>query len=629
MKIKEKYRSFYYATMDEVPEPRIDPKKTALLLVDLQNEFVLRDFGEALQFKAAGEWDRWVPFHDRLDDIVIPNNKKLLDFFRRNRMTVTYGRIACLREDGEDRSPVQKSEGWNGMLLPVNSYAAQIIDPLKPQENEIVVNKTTDSVTTGTNYLTLLQFMGIETVVVTGIVTDQCVACTVRGLADAGYKVTCAVLVLPLCFIYAEMTSMMPYAGGQNIWVTNALGWNVGFGACWLVMLLYVMAMPTVAYGIASMVGYLVPIDALQTKIMAAVILVVWFFLSNKEMKLLARLQNILFWSTLAVSLAASLIFVFSGHWSFQTMEPIFPNGFSGYTAAVALLIMKFVGFDLIPQLSEEAKFPKKDLWKAFVGSLGCTVLIYGMAVVGVGGIVTTDRIINTDIVDPPGGRPDRHALAGRGHRGHGRPHLHHHPVLLLAERLPHPLRRGQAAPDDPPLCHAQPKRPASDRQHRGGHPVHLFHRLCPRRVGELHLCHLRPGGRLRLPAGGGVLPQAAQHPPRVAPSLPHQGGRPAGGPGRRLLRMGDLHLRHRHRLGSLGGPHHLRGAGRGPVGLRQSHAEAGPRQLGARGALPRHGGPAGGVTRGSVQAVAKGVSLLRQPQTGYAPEHSSGAYPV
>lgn len=191
MKIKEKYRSFYYETMDKVPEPKIDPKKTALLLVDLQNEFVLRDFGEALQFKAQGEWERWIPFHDRLDDIVIPNNKKLLDFFRKNKMTVTYGRIACLREDGEDRSPVQKSEGWNGMLLPVNSYAAQMIDELKPMENEIVVNKTTDSVTTGTNYLTLLQFMGIETVVVTGIVTDQCVACTVRGLADAGYKVIC------------------------------------------------------------------------------------------------------------------------------------------------------------------------------------------------------------------------------------------------------------------------------------------------------------------------------------------------------------------------------------------------------------------------------------------------------
>lgn len=191
MKVKDKYLNFYYETIGEVAEPKIDPKKTALLLVDLQNEFVLRDFGEALQFKEAGEWERWIPFHDRLDDIVIPNNQKLLKLFRDNDLIVSFGRIACLREDGVDRSPVQKSEGWNGMLLPVNSHAAQMIDELAPLPEEIVVNKTTDSVTTGTNYLTLLQFMGIETVIVTGIVTDQCVASTVRGLADAGFKVIC------------------------------------------------------------------------------------------------------------------------------------------------------------------------------------------------------------------------------------------------------------------------------------------------------------------------------------------------------------------------------------------------------------------------------------------------------
>lgn len=77
------------------------------------------------------------------------------------------------------------------MLVHIDSEGAQIVDELKPMKNEIVVNKTTDSVTTGTNYLQLLQFMGIETVVVTGIVTDQCVASTVRGLADAGLKVIC------------------------------------------------------------------------------------------------------------------------------------------------------------------------------------------------------------------------------------------------------------------------------------------------------------------------------------------------------------------------------------------------------------------------------------------------------
>lgn len=191
MKVKEKYLSFYYAKQPEVADPVIDPKKTALLLVDLQKEFVSREIGDAKKLKEMGDWDRWVPFYDRLDQIVVPNNKKLLDCFRKNGMTVSYGRIACLREDGEDRSPVQKSEGWNGMLVHIDSEGAQMVDELKPLKNEIVVNKTTDSVTTGTNYLQLLRFMGIETVVVTGIVTDQCVASTVRGLADEGLKVIC------------------------------------------------------------------------------------------------------------------------------------------------------------------------------------------------------------------------------------------------------------------------------------------------------------------------------------------------------------------------------------------------------------------------------------------------------
>ena len=191
MQKNRKHLSFYYETTENFPEPKVNPKKTALLIVDMQNEFVLRDFGEALEFKAMGEWERWIPFHDRLDDVVIPNTQKLLKFFRDNNLTVTFGRIACLREDGEDRSPVQKSEGWNNMLMPVNGFAAQMIDELAPMENEIIVNKTTDSVTTGTNYLTLLRFMGIETVVVTGTVTDQCVASTVRGLADEGLNVIC------------------------------------------------------------------------------------------------------------------------------------------------------------------------------------------------------------------------------------------------------------------------------------------------------------------------------------------------------------------------------------------------------------------------------------------------------
>ena len=148
-------------------------KKILFLIIDMQNEFVRRDMGEALQFKEMGEWERWIPFHDRLDNVTIPACKKMLDYFRANNMYVTYGRIACLLDNGEDRCAVQKSEGWNGMLLPVNSVNAAMIDELAPQDNEIVVNKTTDSVVTGTNYVRLMQNMGIETIVVCGIVTSS------------------------------------------------------------------------------------------------------------------------------------------------------------------------------------------------------------------------------------------------------------------------------------------------------------------------------------------------------------------------------------------------------------------------------------------------------------------------
>jgi len=186
---EKKYVSFYYATAKDLPQVNPDLSKTAMLVVDLQNHFVLKDYGEGKMFKEMGEWDRWEPYFDRIHDTVIPNNKKLIDYFRDNSMEVTYGRIACLKDNGEDRSPVQKTPGWNGMLIPVKSYGAQMVEPLTPLDDDIVVNKTTDSVLAGTNYSQLISNMGIETVIVTGIVTDQCVASTVRALADEGFKV--------------------------------------------------------------------------------------------------------------------------------------------------------------------------------------------------------------------------------------------------------------------------------------------------------------------------------------------------------------------------------------------------------------------------------------------------------
>ncbi|MFR5243299.1 MAG: cysteine hydrolase family protein [Clostridium sp.] len=191
MKTNEKFLSFYYRNMKEVPDIHLNLAKTALLIVDMQKHFISMDGYDAEQYRKAGEWDEWEWFYDHIQNVVIPNNKRLLDCCRKNGVEVTYGRIASLKKNGSDRSRVQSTVGWNDIYVYVDDEGAQMVDELTPLKDEIVVNKTTDSVSLGTNYTQILHNMGIDTVIVTGVVTDQCVASTIRVLADQGFRVIC------------------------------------------------------------------------------------------------------------------------------------------------------------------------------------------------------------------------------------------------------------------------------------------------------------------------------------------------------------------------------------------------------------------------------------------------------
>lgn len=210
------------------------------------------------------------------------------------------------------------------------------------------------------------------------------------------------IMVIPLGLVYSEMSSMLPFAGGENVWISNAFNWNIGWFFNWTLYLLYILAMPTVAFGIVTMAGYFYPELSFQTtKFIALAILLLWFVFSNFRIKILANIQSVMFWIMIASSLFVSINFMLSAEWSFSHLRPWFPQGFSGFSAAVGILVFKFIGFDMIPQLSEEANFPRKDQWKAYLGAIGITLIIYAFAIIGNGGIVSTEWILKTDIVDP------------------------------------------------------------------------------------------------------------------------------------------------------------------------------------------------------------------------------------
>lgn len=179
---KTAFRSFYYDTAEEPDDIALVPEETALLVIDIQNTYmeVQDDPSEA---------ERWRPFRERMNGTVIPNTAAMIKMCRDRGVEVIFARIACLKDDGRDRSLSQKKPGFNYLLMPKDREDSKIVPELSPHGDEIVILKTTDSALTGTNLRLILHNMGIKNVVATGIFTDQCVSSTVRSLADESFNV--------------------------------------------------------------------------------------------------------------------------------------------------------------------------------------------------------------------------------------------------------------------------------------------------------------------------------------------------------------------------------------------------------------------------------------------------------
>lgn len=160
-------------------ERPVEADKTALLIVDLQK-------GEYNADKCAAEPDD-AYLWDRVEQVVIPNGQRLLEVCRRTGVEVIYTVIECLTTDGRDRSLDYKV---SGIFAAKGSWEAQVIDELAPQDNEIVIPKTSSSLFNSTNVDYVLRNLGIEYILCMGIVTDQCVETAVRDGCDRGFLMT-------------------------------------------------------------------------------------------------------------------------------------------------------------------------------------------------------------------------------------------------------------------------------------------------------------------------------------------------------------------------------------------------------------------------------------------------------
>jgi len=155
--------------------------QTALLLVDMQRIWC----EPGLDAHLSAEDGRY--YYQRLAEQVIPNQQRLLAAVREAGENVLHTIIESLTADGRDRSLDHK---LSDMHLPKGNPLAQVIPPLAPLENEIVLPKTSSGVFNSTAIDYVLRNLNTRHLIVCGVLTDQCVDMAVRDAADRGYLVT-------------------------------------------------------------------------------------------------------------------------------------------------------------------------------------------------------------------------------------------------------------------------------------------------------------------------------------------------------------------------------------------------------------------------------------------------------
>lgn len=157
----------------------IEPDRAALLVVDLQK-------GLYVASRIATDPERSY-LHDRIENSVIPNGQRLIAACRAAGTEVIYTVIECLTLDGRDRSLDYKI---SGLFAAKGSREAEVIDALAPLDNEIVIPKTSSSLFNSTNFEYVLRNLGVEYLMVMGMITDQCIETTVRDGCDRGFLMT-------------------------------------------------------------------------------------------------------------------------------------------------------------------------------------------------------------------------------------------------------------------------------------------------------------------------------------------------------------------------------------------------------------------------------------------------------
>lgn len=148
-----------------VPKVEVDPERTALVVVDMQNDFC-RPEGKLFVPDAPG---------------TVPAIKRLLELARHHHVPVFF--TQDWHHSGDPEFAI-----WGEHVL-ADTWGAEIIDELKPLTGERVIRKVRYDAFYGTSLDHELRLVGADTLIICGTVANICVHYTAASAALRWYKV--------------------------------------------------------------------------------------------------------------------------------------------------------------------------------------------------------------------------------------------------------------------------------------------------------------------------------------------------------------------------------------------------------------------------------------------------------
>ncbi|HYZ69548.1 MAG TPA: cysteine hydrolase [Mycobacterium sp.] len=165
---------------------RLLPGKTALIVIDMQRDFLLPGgFGESL----GNDVDQLFK--------VVPPLAELIAAARSAGITVIHTREGH-QPDLSDCPPAKLNrgepskrigdDGKYGRILIRGEYGHDIVDELAPIDGEVVIDKPGKGAFYATDLQDVLTDGGITQLLITGVTTEVCVHTTTREANDRGYE---------------------------------------------------------------------------------------------------------------------------------------------------------------------------------------------------------------------------------------------------------------------------------------------------------------------------------------------------------------------------------------------------------------------------------------------------------